>query len=180
MPQISNSDNTPPETPGRPTQPAFKPASSQDLWSGAGIGLVCLVAFVAGGLAWLNPAAALNEIGAAGQHGEYELAFFLIMLTFPLFLVAAGYFFWQTWRSWRDTRAFEQGKQETTGLISQLWVDPPKGQGKKYYVGYRFGNGNEAYQQVQSRTHKRLTLGEKVKVEYVPNDPRLSRLNLRQ
>jgi hypothetical protein len=102
------------------------------------------------------------------------------MFTFPLFLLIAGYFFWQTWRWWRDTRTFERNKQKTTGIITHLWLDPPKGQGKKYYVGYRFGDAYTAYQQVHSRVYNRLVVGESVKVEYVPGNSRLSYLNLRK
>lgn len=180
MPLQKQDSFDPPPTPIRPTQKAFTPASSKDLWSGIGIGLICLIAFGAGGLAWLNPAAVLNEVGTAGQRGEYGLPFFLIMLTFPLFLGIAGYFFWQTWHWWRDTRTFERGKQKASGVITHLWIEPPKPPGKKYYVGYRFGDGVEAYQEVHSRTYKRLTLGENVKVEYVPDNPRLSWVNLRK
>jgi hypothetical protein len=102
------------------------------------------------------------------------------MYSFPLFLIIAGYFFWQTWRRWRDTRAFERSKQKTTGVITHLWLDPPKGQGKKYYAGYRFSNEQTAYQQVHSRVFNRLAVGESVKVEYVAETPRLSRLDLRK
>lgn len=169
-----------PDTQPHPTQKAFEPALAKDLWSGFGIGLVCLAGFVIGGLAWLDPQMALATAESAGQQGEYGLFFLLLMFIFPLFLIIAGYFFWQTWRWWGDTRAFEKGKQKTTGVITHLWLDPPKGQGKKYYAGYRFGGEHTAYQQVHSRVFNRLTLGENIKVEYVPSNPRLSHPNLRK
>jgi|GEM_PF-6750176 len=180
MPAKMPASDIVPETGSQPTQKAFKPASTKDLWSGVGIGLGCFIAFAFGGAAWLNPGAVLNEINSVGPRGEYVLPFFLIMLTFPLFLIAAGYFFWQTWRWWRDTRAFEQGKQKTTGVITQLWVDPPKGTGKKYCVGYQFSDSHKAFQEVHSRVYNRLAVGETVKVEYVPDKPQLSRLDLRK
>ncbi|MCK6624939.1 MAG: DUF3592 domain-containing protein [Anaerolineae bacterium] len=180
MPAKMPASDIVPETGSQPTQKAFKPASTKDLWSGVGIGLGCFIAFAFGGAAWLNPGAVLNEINSVGPRGEYVLPFFLIMLTFPLFLIAAGYFFWQTWRWWRDTRTFEQGKQKTTGVITQLWVDPPKGTGKKYCVGYQFSDSHKAFQEVHSRVYNRLAVGETVKVEYVPDKPQLSRLDLRK
>ncbi|MBE7556932.1 MAG: hypothetical protein HS126_38330 [Anaerolineales bacterium] len=172
--------NVLPDTQPRPTQKAFEPASQKQLWSGMGTGLVCLAGFAIGGLSWLDPQMALATAASAGQQGEYELFFLLLMFIFPLFLIIAGYFFWQTWRWWGDTRAFERSKQKTTGLITHLWLDPPKGQGKKYYAGYRFGGEHTAYQQVHSRVFNRLTVGESVKVEYVPGNPRLSYLNLKK
>lgn len=164
----------------RPTQKAFKPAAQGDLRGGLVSGLVCLVVFVVGGLAWLDPQMALATVSSAGRQGEYELPFLIIMGVFPLFLIGAGYFFWQTWCWWRDTRSFEQGKQQTGGVITHLWMDPPKPPGKKYFAGYRFGDGLEAYQEVHSRVYKRLALGESVKVDHVPGQPRLSCLNLRK
>ena len=180
MPSEKPAQSVPQATQPHPTQPAFAPASPKDLWSGLGVGLICFIGFVAGGAAWLDPELALATVGSAGGQGQYELPFLLLMIGFPIFLIIAGYFFWQTWRWWRDTRAFAGSKQKSTGAITHLWVDPPKGRGKKYYVGYRYGDGIEAYQQVQSRVYNRLTLGESVKVEYVPANPRLSRLNLRK
>jgi hypothetical protein len=164
----------------QPTQKAFAPASSKNLWAGAGMGLVCLAGFAIGGWSWLDPQTARATAESAGSQGEFGLFFLLLMFTFPLFLLIAGYFFWQTWRWWRDTRTFERNKQKTTGIITHLWLDPPKGQGKKYYVGYRFGDAYTAYQQVHSRVYNRLVVGESVKVEYVPGNSRLSYLNLRK
>ena len=180
MPPQNPIQNASTETQTRPTQKAFAPSSSKDIWSGVGIGLVCLAGFAMGGLAWLDPQTALATVASAGSQGGYELFFLLLMVTFPLFLIIAGYFFWLTWRSWRDTRTFESSKQKTTGVITHLWADPPKGSGKKYYAGYRFGDGLEAYQQIHSRVYNRLSLGETVKVEYVADTPRLSCLNLRK
>lgn len=168
------------DTPPRPSQKAFTPASAKELWGGVGTGLVCLAGFAIGGLAWLDPQMALATAESAGPRSEYGLFFLLLMFIFPLFLLIAGYFFWQTWRWWHDTHTFERNKQKTTGVITHLWLDPPKGQGKKYYVGYRFGNADTAYQQVHSRVYNRLTVGESVKVEYVPGNSRLSSLNLRK
>ncbi|NJN93985.1 MAG: hypothetical protein HC875_07755 [Anaerolineales bacterium] len=115
MPAKTPASNILPETGSRPAQKAFKPATSKDLWSGAGIGLMCLIAFALGGAAWLNPGAVLNEVNTAGPRGEYTLPFFLIMLTFPLFLIAAGYFFWQTWRGWRDTAPLSRANKKPAG-----------------------------------------------------------------
>ena len=172
--------NVLPDTQPRPTQKAFEPASSKDLWSGFGTGLVCLAGSAIGGLSWLDPQMALATAKSAGPRGQSELFFLALMFTFPLFLIITGYFFWQTWRWWRDTRTFERNKQKTSGVITHLWLDPPKGQGKKYYAGYRFGDAHTGYQQIHSRVYNRLSVGESVKVEYASETPRLSRLDLRK
>lgn len=161
----------------RPTQAAFEPGSKKDLMSGLGVGLICLLGFGLGLGWWLNVtiAATLDSVDVRASSLEQWLPFI-----FPIFLPIAGYFWWDSWRRWRDTRAFERGKQTTSGTITHLWIDPPRPPGKKYYVGFHYGQGNAVYQQVHSRTFSRLTLGQEVIVEYVPGRPRLSRLNLRK
>lgn len=161
----------------RPVQPAFTPASRQDLWTGVGVGLICLLGFACGLGAWLEPSIAVTLFESRSGAADYA---WLLVFIFPVLLPVAFYFAWDTWRRWRDTRAFEQDKQVFSGVITHLWIDPPTGQGKHYFVGYSFGQNQSAYQQVQNRVFKRLAVGEKVKVEAAAANPRLSRLNLRQ
>jgi hypothetical protein len=127
--------------------------------------------------AWLDPsiAAALDSADRPGQLWGWCLVF-----VFPLLVPIALYFFWRTWREWRETRPFERYKQTTTGTISHLWFDRPNGRGKQHYAGYHFGDDHEAYQKVHSRTYSRLAIGEGVTVEYVPSNPRLSRVDLQK
>lgn len=161
----------------RPTQAAFAPASRQDILTGVGVGLICFFGFACGLGAWLEPTIAVtlfeDRPGAAGYA-------WLLAFIFPVLLPVALYFFWDTWRRWRDTRLFERDMQIFSGVITHLWVEPPTGRGKKYFVGYSFGESQTAYQQIHSRVYKRLEVGEKVKVEVAATNPRLSRLDLRQ
>lgn len=165
------------ETTPRPTQPAFAPASRQDLWTGVGVGLICFLGFACGLGAWVEPSIAVTLFESRSGAADYA---WLLAFIFPVLLPAALYFFWDAWRHWRDTRAFERNKQVFNGVVTHLWVEPPTGQGKQYFVGYSFGDNQAAYQQVQSRVYKRLGLGETVKVEVASTNPRLSRLDLSQ
>lgn len=173
--------NPPPATPEatlpRPTQRAFTPTSRQDLWTGVGVGLTCFVGFACGLGAWIEPSIAATLLESRSGPADYA---WLLAFIFPLLLPAALYFFWETWRTWRDTRAFERDKQVFSGVITHLWSDPPTGRGKQYFVGYNFGEHHTAYQKVDTRVYKRLVVGEKVKVEAASGNPRLSRLDLRQ
>jgi hypothetical protein len=101
----------------------------------------------------------------------------ILPFIFPIFLPIAGYFWWAAWRDWQRTRAFMADRQITSGVITHLWIDPPRPPGKRYYVGYQFGQGVSAYQAVQARTYKRLSIGDAVTVEYSAANPLLSCLN---
>jgi hypothetical protein len=102
----------------------------------------------------------------------------LIFYGYPVLLLAALYFFYLTWRDWCRARAFSRGKARADATITHLWKEPPSGSGKKYYAGYAFGLGQSAYQQVDVWTYKRLAVGQSLPVEYLPNDPGVSRLDL--
>jgi hypothetical protein len=149
--------------------------SREQLWGGLAIGFFCLIGAALGLGAWLDPSIfeTLNSADRPGQLSSLWLPFI-----FPLLIPISLYFFWATWRQWRETRLFQRHKQIVTGTITQLWFDRPSGRGKQHYVGYRFGEGHEAYQKIHSRTHGRLSLGEAVTVEYVTDNPRLSRVDL--
>lgn len=172
--------NRPPsstEAAPRPTQLAFAPASHQDLWTGVGVGLVCVFGFACGLGAWIEPSIATTLFESRSGAANYA---WLLVFIFPLLLPAALYFFWNTWRAWRDTRIFERDQQVFSGVITHLWVEPETGSGKQYFVGYSFGDNQTAYQKVDTRVYKRLEVGEKVKVEVASANPRLSRLDLSQ
>jgi hypothetical protein len=149
--------------------------SKEHLWGGIAIGFICLLSAAMGLGAWLSPtiAATLESADPTGRTAAWCLPFI-----FPVLVPLSLYFFWITWRQWRETRLFERRKQVTTGAISHLWFDRPTGRGKQHYAGYRFGEGQEAYQKVHSRTYGRLAVGEAVTVEYVPDNPQLSRVDL--
>ena len=163
------------DTQKRPTQVAFEPMTKEQLWGGVGIVFFCLVGVAFGLGAWLDPsiAATLDSADRPGQ-----LSSWVLPLIFPLLIPISLYFAWVTWKQWRETRLFQRHKQIMTGTITHLWFDRPSGRGKQHYVGYGFGEGHEAYQKIHSRTHGRLAIGEAVTVEYLPDNPRLSRVDL--
>ncbi len=173
---------TPPanQTPGeapRPSQAAFIPASNQNIGGAVAIGFFCLLGVALGAGAWFDPTLLESQSLMAGN-GAWLLG--CLPFVFPVFLLLAFYFWWTAWRDWRQTRAFTHDRQTTTGVITHLWIDPPRPPGKHYYVGYQFGQGQSAYQQVQARTYKRLAVGEVVTVEYSAARPQLSCLNLQK
>ncbi|MCG3210417.1 MAG: hypothetical protein FOGNACKC_04048 [Anaerolineae bacterium] len=163
----------PPES--RPTQPAFLPATGKDILGLTALGVLSLAGAAIGLLQWLNP----SLLNLDSLYNPSWLAIFLPFI-FPLFVPAAFYLWWLAWRDWRRTRVFEQSKVTGAATITHLWVDPPRPPGKKYYVGYQYGQGQSAYQPVPVRTHKRLAVGEQVAVEYVPGRPELSRIDLQK
>jgi hypothetical protein len=169
-------DSSPGEVP-RPTQAAFKPASNKEIWGAIAGGFCCLLGVALGVGAWFDPTLLESQNRMAA-----DAAWLLgcLPFIFPIFLPLALYFWWAAWRDWRQTRAFAGDRQTTTGVITHLWVDPPRPPGKRYYVGYQFGQGQSAYQSVQARTYNRLTVGEAVTVEYSAAKPQLSCLNLQK
>jgi hypothetical protein len=142
-----------------------------------GTGFLCLLGFGLGLGWWLSPTIAATLEGADVRNSSMED---FLPFIFPIFLPIALYLWGDAWRRWRNTRRFERNKQTTTGLITHLWLDPPRPPGKQYYVGYQFGEGQTAYQKVHSRTYSRLAVGESVTVEYAPDKPPLSRLDLQK
>lgn len=161
----------------RPTQAAFRPASKKDIWQGVGIGFVCLFGVAIGFGAWFDPTLLETQtVSTVTGPGWWLTA--CLPFVFPIFLPIALYFWWDAWRRWRRTRAFERNKQTTTGVITHLWMDPPRPPGKRYYVGYRFGEGQGAFQDVPARTYGRLAVGDEVTVEYAAVNPEFSHLEL--
>lgn len=161
----------------RPTQTAFQPASNKDIWQGIGIGFVCLFGVAIGFGAWFDPTLLETQTVSTGTGPGWWLIGCLPFI-FPIFLPLALYFWWDAWRSWRRTRAFERNKQSTTGVITHLWIDPPRPPGKRYYVGYQFGDGQSVFQDVHARTYHRLAVGDQVMVVYSPANPPLSYMDL--
>lgn len=162
----------------RPTQAAFEPVTKPETWRSIGFGFFCLLAMALGGGAWFDPS--LIETQTLGSPGLGGLVIVCLPFVFPIFLPLAGYFWWLAWRDWRQSRAFEAEKQVTQGTITHLWIDPPRPPGRHYYVGYRFGEGHSAYQKVHALTYKRLTVGDRVTVEYSPPNPHQSRIDLKK
>jgi len=176
----------PPEESGqtlpRPTQAAFRPIkSNKEIWQGIGLGFLCLVGAAVGLGAWFDPTILDSQTTTtvAGSGGSTWLLMFLPFI-FPIFLPIAIYFWWTTWRSWRRTREFERSKQTTSGVITHLWIDPRRPPGRRYYVGYRFGEAQTAYQETHVRTYANLAPGDEVTVEYAGHNPLLSRLNFQK
>lgn len=165
----------------RPTQAAFKPLkSNKEIWQGIGLGFLCLVGVAVGLGAWFDPTILDTQTtNTVSSSGSTWLVIFLPFI-FPIFLPIAIYLWWNTWRHWRRSREFERSKQITTGVITHLWIDPPRPPGKHYYVGYRFGEGQTAYQETHARTYGNLTVGDEVTVEYASQNPQLSRLDLQK
>lgn len=158
----------------RPTQAAFEPVSKQDTWRSVGLGFLCLLGVALGGGAWFDPTLIETQTVTSTGSGGWLIG--CLPFVFPVFLPLAGYFWWIAWRDWRQTRAFEGDKQVTRGAITHLWIDPPRPPGRRYYVGYRFGEGHSAYQKVHALTYKRLTLGDSITVEYSSANPQCSRI----
>jgi hypothetical protein len=177
---ISIITGQPPENNGpslpRPTQAAFKPASGRQTWGGIGLGALCVGGIFLGMAAWRYP----ELVNVQSTNQTVLLMTFLLPFIFPVFLPMALYLWWDTWRQWRRTRTFEKSKQVSTAVITHLWVDPPRPPGKHYYVGYRFGSGHTAYQEVQARPYKTLAVGDEVPVEYAGENPALSRPDLQR
>jgi hypothetical protein len=173
-------DDSAVQTLPRPTQTAFKPMKSgSEIWQGIGLGFLCLLGAAVGLGAWFDPTVLDRQTAMTTASNNTWLIIFLPFI-FPIFLPIAFYLWWDTWRRWRKTRFFERGKQTTSGVITHLWLDPPRPPGKRYYVGYQFGEGKMAYQEVRVRTYNNLTVGDEVTVEYVQTDPSLSRLDLQK
>jgi len=166
------------QTPPRPTQAAFKPMkSTKEIWQGIGIGFLCLVGVAVGWGAWFDPSLLDTQTANTAASGGSTWTIIFLPFIFPIFLPLAFYFWWDTWRRWRKTRMFERSKQSAAGVITHLWIDPPRPPGKHYYVGYQFGEGQAAYQETHVRTYNSLAVGDEVTVEYIPANPQFSRLD---
>ena len=174
-PNVSPEESLPGQI--RPTQGAFTPLSNKAMWQGVVIGFVCFLGVALGLAAWFDPTI-LNDQTASSTVGGGIWLTILLPFIFPVFLPIGLYFWGDTWRHWQRTRLFMRSKETTPGVITHLWLDPPRPPGKRYFVGYRFGEGQSAYQETNIYTYRRLTVGAEVVVEYVPHKPLLSRLDL--
>jgi hypothetical protein len=160
----------------RPTRSAFKPAGSEDRKNDLILAFVCLAGFLLGlfanlfGNFW-------GFVSASDQGSNGQTSFFLqifVYFAFPLFLIAAAYFFWHAWNAHRKTKYFQQKHVRTEATITHLWKEPSSGSGKRYYVGYRYNGQHSAYLQVDVYLFKRLQVGEMCPVDYLPDDPATS------
>ncbi|GAB4444615.1 MAG: hypothetical protein Kow0031_27040 [Anaerolineae bacterium] len=168
---------SPPRTDNsRPTQAAFQPVTAKTLLADVGLGILCLVGVALGLAEWYQPG--LLDVQPASVDAQLMIG--LLPCIFPVFVPAAVYFWWLAWRDWRKSRLFRRSRRVTTGVITHLWVEPPRPPGKVYYVGYRFGEGYGAYHTVHPRTYKRLAVGQAVAVEFAADNPDISFPNLKK
>lgn len=190
MPRNPKSDLAQSQFNPRPTRLAFQPTTKQDICISVLIGAVCLIGFGMG-LYYNRTADFFSFAESAERSANLSGSSMPIWLQpviyygFPIFLPIAGYFFFIAWSGYRKTRAFKQGCKRGSAAITHLWIEPPSGSGKKYFVGYTFkdertGSSQSVYQQVDVWTFKRLSLEENLPVEYLPEQPSLSRLELPQ
>lgn len=149
----------------RPTQPAFKPATREQLRGMLLLGVFCLVTSVLGSVIWVYGP---NTIGTTGRRVNQ-----LAVLT-PLVLIATLYIFFKAWRDWRRSRYFFRHRRRTEGIITHLWQDEDADGRKAYYVGYRYGDDRHVYQRVNKRRFNKLVSGAHVRVHYLPDDPQTS------
>ncbi len=151
-----------------PAQPMVKPATWEALRGGLMTGLFCLGVFGLGMVMWIW---GMDSLVGSGSHRTQDNAF-MILLASPLMLPAALYFFYTTGRDWRRSTRFRQGKQQGEGVITHLWID--RGNRRRLYrVGFQYGDGHSAYQDVGKRRYDRLAVGDKVQVVYLPESPQL-------
>lgn len=151
-----------------PTQPMVKPATRENLRNGLLLGLSCLGVFGLGMVMWVW---GMDSLVGSGSLRTQDNAF-IILLASPLMLPAALYFFYTTARDWRRSARFRQGKQDAEGIITHLWINKDSSR-KRYRVGYKYGNGHTAYQDVTRRRFDSLAVGDRVGVIYLPDDPHL-------
>lgn len=149
----------------RPTQPAFKPATREQLRGMLLLGVFCLITSVLGSAMWIYGP---NAIGANGWRVNQ-----LVVLT-PLVLIATLYIFYKAWRDWRRSRYFFRHKQRIEGVITHLWQDKDDDGRNAYYVGYRYGDDYHVYQRVKKRRFNALASGQRVRVHFLPDDPQTS------
>lgn len=169
-----------------PTQPAFLPISGSETWGFITVAAVFLVLFLLGlVLDWQN----ITAWGYfdANRANNLERAIILefvveLLLTYAywVFLLPLPFLVYFGWRKWRKNRRFLLHKQPAAGVVTHLWIDPPRPPGRKYFVGFQFGAGFSAYQSVNPQRYKRLSIGDPINLEFVPGEPDLVALDFSQ
>lgn len=160
----------------RPTQAAFEPVPAGKLLPEIALGGLCLVGAALGLAEWFQP----GLLDVQSTSVDVQLMSGLLPFIFPVFVPIAVYFWWLAWRDWRYNRVFQRSRRVTSGIITHLWVEPPRPPGKVYYVGYNFGEGRSAYQKVHARTYSRLAVGQPIVVEFAAANPAISCANLKR
>jgi hypothetical protein len=97
----------------------------------------------------------------------------LLTYAYWVFLLPVPFLAYFGLLKWRKSRRFLLHKQPSSGIITHLWIDPPRPPGRKYFVGFQFGDGQSAYQSVNPQRYNRLALGDPINLEFVPGEPAL-------
>jgi hypothetical protein len=175
--------STPAKNEPHPTQPAFLPATREDIRNDLIIAGVCLAGFLFGLGANLYGDLAGFLRSTDRTVNNQPTSFFLQLLIyygFPLFLVAAGFFLRNAWFRRRETHRFEQDRVSAEAVVTHLWKEPPSGSGKKYFLGYRYNDNQTARQEISVYEFKRLDIGQTLILDYLPDQPRISRARIPQ
>lgn len=167
----------------RPTQAAFRPADRGEVAGWVWMGIFFLAIFVLGLLLRRTTDffTFLETLQPSGnQTGGLGLIFLQILVYygFPLFIPAAAVCFYLAWRRRQESLRFRQQCRREQAVITHLWAEPPSGSGKKYYAGFRYGQGHQAFQQVTVWEFKRLHIEDTLPVDYLPARPQVACLDL--
>ncbi|MBZ0276252.1 MAG: hypothetical protein K8I60_08915 [Anaerolineae bacterium] len=152
-----------------PAQRMTKPATPQDLRGGLLLGLFCLGIFGLGMVMWVWGPEFL--VGSGTSRTQTNAIF--IMIAAPIMLVAGIYFLYRTWHDRRRSARFRQYQQRGDGIITHRWIDKNANGRKIYCLGYQYGDNRQAYQEVGKRRYDSLAKGDKIRVNYLPDDPTL-------
>ncbi|MCA9916261.1 MAG: hypothetical protein KC496_23050, partial [Anaerolineae bacterium] len=141
----------------------------EDLRGWVLFGLLCLGVFGLGFVMWVWG----MDFLIGGDTGRTETNAIIIMVASPLMLLAALYFFYLAWRDWRIMVRFRQDNLTGEGVVTHRWIDKNASGRKVYCVGYQYGDNHDAYQEVGKRRYDFLAIGDKIRVNYLPDDPPL-------
>jgi heme/copper-type cytochrome/quinol oxidase subunit 2 len=136
--------------------------------------MITAVVFLLGG--FLGLLARMDSYTFETIANDYGVMVWLLTCGFPILWLVAIILTLKAARHRRQTIQFDTQRQMVKGEITYLWSD--KSEGKKYFAAYLYLDGLQAYQQVHPRTFKRLQIGEAAVVEYLPDKPQVSILNL--
>jgi hypothetical protein len=157
-----------------PTQKSFTPVERIQTRKGVWAGFGCLAVFALGVGMWSMGKDVFSFLGASSTRESSNI--FGVMILSPLMLPVSVYFFYSTWRDWRLTRRFEQGKQRATGVVTHLWVGRANDRRKTRYMGYQFNGDQTAYQEIPLRVYNALAVGDSVEIDYLPGETPLSHM----
>jgi hypothetical protein len=161
----------------RPSRQAFKPAGKEDIKNDLILAGVLLAGFFLGLLA--NIFGNFSSFLTASERGLNNSVTplplqLLVYFGYPLFLIGSLYYLYHAWKTRKKTQYFKTNHLQTDAEITHLWKVPPSGSGKHYFVGYRYNGDHSAYMEVDVYMFKRLQIGAKILVNYLPEDPAVS------